>query len=493
MNVSFQLIVPVLLPIFFGLLIGLANTLREQRIQQIFFAALALNAAAVFVIILQPDMRLELFQLTEHMPILLKMDNLTRLFCVLSSLMFLLAGIYTPEYMRHEDKKERFYMFYLIVLGMLMGFGFSGNLVTLYLFFEAAALLSVPLVLHSMKKEAIVAAFKFIYYSIAGASLGLIGLFFIYIYGTTLEFTPGGVLDMQKLAGHEERMLVVILLTIIGFGAKAGLFPLHAWLPEAHPIAPAPASAILSGVITKMGVFAIIRFVYYLVGPEFIRGTWVQTAWISIALFTVIMGSLLAFHESALKRRLAYSSVSQVSYVMFGLGILTSGALIASLLHMVFHSIIKNALFLAAGIIILRTNNTNVADMRGIGKQMPITILCFALLAVSIVGIPPTSGFISKWHLASASLAADIGFFSWGGVIILLMSALLTAGYLVPIAINGFFPGTEHDINNNNSANLEPGFSMLYPVLLLTAAAVIFGLFPGILLYFFESIAGEIM
>ena len=493
MNAYF-LIIPILLPLIAGLSVAFVRPLRvsgaSDARRAVFIAALAANAAAVVWIIPQPDMSLELFRLAERLPILLRTDGLSRLFCGLTALMFLLAGIYSPEYMKHEKDEGRFCAFYLMALGMLMGFGFSGNLMTLYLFLEAITFLSVPLVLHSMTKEAIAAAFKYLYYSIAGTSLALVGFFFVYSLGASIDFTPGGVLDMSLLAGREGQMLTVTLLTVMGFGAKAGMFPLHAWLPAAHPVAPAPASAILSGVITKAGVFAVIRFVYCLIGPDFIRGTWVQAAWISLALFSIAMGSLLAFREPELKRRLAYSSVSQVSYAMFGLGVLTSAGVTGALLHMVFHSVAKDALFLIAGAVILKTGKTGVADLRGAGKSMPVTMGCFALLAVTLVGIPPTSGFTSKWYLAVGSLAADTGYLSWLGPAVLMVSALLSAGYLFPIAINGFFPGEEYE---HDSVGREPGASMLIPVLLLTAAALILGVLPGPLIALCARIAGALL
>ena len=495
MNESFQLIFPILLPIFSGLLIGFVRPMRKPRVRcMAFIVTLVLNTILVIQILVRPDSYLELFRLTDRLLILFRTDDLARLFCVLASAMFLFVGVYCPGYMKHHGNEGRFYMFYLIALGMLMGFGLSGNLMTLYLFLELLTFASIPLVLHSMKREAITAALKYLYYSIAGASLALIGFFFIHAYGTTLTFTPGGVLDMHKLAGREEQLLFVTLLTIIGFGAKAGMFPLHVWLPVAHPVAPAPASALLSGVITKIGIFAVIRFVYYLTGPAIIQGTWMQTAWISIALFTSVMGSLLAFREQELKRRLAYSTVSQIGYIMFGLAVLTVTSLAGALLHTVFHSIAKNALFLISGVIILGTHKTEVADMRGIGKKMPVTLVCFAVLAITLVGIPSTGGFISKWNLIAGSLGADTGFFSWLGPCLLLLCALLAAGYLLPIVINGFFGQACPDSGKEaGSGKLLSKLSMGLPILLLSAAALIFGIFSGSLVSLCERIAGGLL
>ena len=486
MKSHFLLIIPILLPIVTGLLTGFFRPLRKPRLLRSFFVfSLFLNAACVVIISVMPDMRLELFSLARHMPVLFMTDAPARFFCLLTSVLFLVAGIYGCEYMKHEGGESRFYMFFLIVSGMLMGFGLSGNLITLYVFFEIMTLISVPLVMHSMKKEAIAAGFKFLYYSIAGAALALVALLFLFTLGIPLEFSPGGVLNSANLAGSEGKILAVTLIAIIGFSAKAGMFPLHAWLPDAHPVAPAPASAILSGVITKAGVFAVLRFVFYLIGADFIRGSWVQTVWMSLALFTVVAGSLLALREPVLKRRIAYSSISQVSYIMFGLATLTAGGVTGALLHTVFHSIVKHALFFAAGSIIMVTNKTGAADLRGLGKQMPATMWSFAVLAVSVAGIPPSSGFVSKWYIATGALSADIGFFAWLGPALLLFSALLSTAYLLSIAI-----GALYDPEHRNEPGIrDPGMLMRAPIVLLAATAMILGVIPGFLISFFEQIA----
>ena len=494
MHISYLLILPILLPVLSGLLAGFCRPAQKPaRLRFFLIAAPALSAAAVLALSLIPETRLVVFRFTDRLPLLFRNDGPALAFCGLSSLIFLLIGVYCPAYMQYEAAESRFAMFYLLVLGMLMGLGFSGNLFTLYLFLEGMTLCAIPLVLHSMKREAIAAAFQYLYYSIAGATLGLLGFFFIYQYGTSLEFTAGGVLDMQILSGHEEGLLFVIMLAIIGFGAKAGMFPLHAWLPAAHPVAPAPASAVLSGVVAKAGVFAVIRFVFYLVGPDFIRGTWVQSAWISLTLFTVLMGSLLAFREPVLKRRLAYSSVSQISYILFGLALLTADGVTGALLHIFVHSVVKSALFLAAGMISLVTQKTNVLGLRGAGKQLPVTMTCFTLLALAAAGVPPTGGFVSKWYLAAGALSSDMGFLSLLGPAVLMLSALLTAGYLLSIAVHAFFPGADFEGAGGNSAGYAGERSLsgalLIPVLLLTAAALISGLFPGALLSLSEKLA----
>ena len=483
---AITLICPILLPVILGVLPAIFKPLRQERLQKaVVLAALILNALFSAVVALRPGSSLTVVNLTEKLPILLAADSVSRFFCAIVAVMYLLAGVFSLEYMKHENNRGRFYMSFLITLGMLNGMGLAGNLMTLYLFFEALTLLSLPLVIHAMTKEAIAATFKYLFYSIAGSSLVLVGFFFVYNYSDSLAFSSTGVLNMAKLNGNENAMLVAALLAVIGFGAKAGMFPLHGWLPSAHPVAPAPASAILSGVITKAGVLAIIRFIFFIVDMDFLEGTWVQTTLMILALISILMGSMLAYREPTLKKRLAYSSVSQVSYVLFGLFTLSVDGVTGGMLHIVTHSIVKSCLFLAAGAIAHKTGKTSVSDLRGIGKRMPVTLGCFTLASITLVGIPPTSGFISKWTIATGALSSNNGVFSWLGPAVLLLSALLTAGYLLPISISGFFPGegfkrgverdTEQDITQGSSR--EGGPLMLAPMLILAALAILAGFF----------------
>ena len=304
-------------------------------------------------------------------------------------------------------------------------------------------------------------------------------------------FTPGGVLNMEMVQGHETLLLVVTFLMLIGFGVKAGMFPLHGWLPTAHPVAPAPASAVLSGIIVKAGVLATIRVVYYLIGAKFLTDTWVQYTWMILTLLTVFMGSMLAYREPVMKKRLAYSTVSQISYILFGLSLLNPVAMTGALLHVIFHALVKTTLFLVAGAIIFTTGKTRVEDYRGIGKEMPVTMWCYTIASLALIGIPPTSGFISKWYLAVGSLDSKIPVFSWLGPVVLLVSALLTAGYLLPIALKGFFPGSDYDYKNFKKK--EPKLTMIIPVVILTVLAVVLGVIPNGLVTYISSIVSQVM
>ena len=472
------LMLPVFLPVLLGLIFPFIKCLnnRQRRIGYIGTSLVLCGVLSLAVICnLGQDASFTLWSMTEELAITFRVDGMSKVFAVLTTFVWVTVGFYAFGYMKHEEEEEKFYRYYLIVYGVLLGLDFSANLISMYLFYEMMTLSSLPLVLHSRTKEAVMAGLKYLFYSIAGAFLSLLAIFFFYQYGTTMEFTAGGVLDMAKVAGNEQVLLLVIFLAIVGFGCKAGMFPLHAWLPTAHPVAPSPASAVLSGIITKAGVLAIIRVVFYIVGADFIRGTWVQYAWIGLSLFTVFMGSMLAYLEPLLKKRLAYSSVSQVSYVLFGLAVLHPVGALGALLHVVFHSLIKNTLFLTAGSIIEQTGCKRVDELTGIGKKMPGTIWCLTLAGLALVGVPPLSGFVSKWYLASGALQAEIGFLGWLGPVVLLISALLTAGYLFPITMRGFLPGN----SEVRYERCEVPKIMLVPTILLTLGAVLLGIFAS--------------
>lgn len=486
------LLLPILLPILAALVVFFAKPMRNAKVRNWFVGSIVIiNGLITLLFVLGPELRLELFQLTATIPVLFKLDGVSKIYSSILAIMWIASAFFAFEYMHHEEAKERYFGFFLLSLGMLNGVSFAGNLVTFYMLFEMMTLVSMPLVLHSLTKESIRAGLKYLFYSICGASLGLLGIFYLFQYTTTIEFTAGGVLDLAALQGHEDYFLVVLFLTIIGFGAKAGMFPLHGWLPTAHPVAPAPASAVLSGVIAKAGVLAMIRIVFHIVGPDFIRGTWVQTAWICLAVLTVFMGSMLAYKEQVLKKRLAYSTVSQVSYIIVGLAMLTSDGFLGGMLHLIAHAFIKDALFLAAGAIIYKTGKTKVSELRGIGKEMPITMWCYTIVSIALIGIPPTSGFVSKWFLATGSLSSGVAVLSWLAPVVLLVSALLTAGYLLPITIVGFFPGADYDYSKLKK--LEPNYLMTVPMIVLTAGAVLIGMFPTQLIAFIRDIITTIL
>lgn len=493
-----RLLLPVIIPILAGILMLSWKRADENRGVRtgVFTAALAAELLLVAAA-LAAGGSVELGQLTDAITIGFRIDGISRLFAALTAVMWLLVGAYSVSYMSHEEQERQFFGFYLIVEGVLIGLDFSANLITMYVFYELMTLTSLPLVLHERTKAAVAAGCKYLFYSVAGAFLALFGIFFLASVLGDLTFVPGGAAaKLDWTAGNRTFLLAAVCCMLVGFGTKAGMFPLHGWLPTAHPVAPAPASAVLSGVITKSGVLAIIRVVYYVVGPEALRGTWVQTVWMVLSLLTVFMGSMLAYKEQVFKKRLAYSTVSQVSYMLFGLSLLQPDAFVGALSHVVFHSVIKNGLFLVAGAVIVQTGWTKVGQMRGLGRIMPVTLGFYTLLSIALVGIPPASGFVSKWYLATGALASGAGAFAYVGPAVLLVSALLTAGYLLPVMIQGFFPGQDFDDGELTERKLlgkEPSLWMLAPIGVLAAASLLLGCVPGGLIAMLCEIAGTVL
>ncbi len=495
MNSAILLAVAALLPTASGLLLLLFGGKMKNRTVKctLLGIILAVTSALVVVLELGPDQEFWAWDMTTTLHIVFMVDNMTRIFALVTAAAWTLGGIFAFEYMKHENHENRYFGFYLIAFGVLISLAHAGNLITMYLFYELMTLTTLPMVLHSGTHKAIMAGLKYMFYSVAGAFCALFGIFYLYEHYVGSFFRAGGVItEMGDIySGTPTMTLLAVMLMIIGFGAKAGMFPLHGWLPTAHPVAPAPASAVLSGVITKFGVLCVIRVVFYTVGPDYIRGTYVQVLWMILSLITVFMGSMMAYKEKIMKKRMAYSTVSQVSYIMFGLSVLNAQAMTGALAHVIFHSAVKNTLFLAAGAIIYKTGKTKVGELRGIGKEMPITLWCFTLVSVTLIGIPPTSGFISKWYLATGSLDSGMGILTWLGPVVLLLSAMLTAGYLLSITIKGFFPGA--DYNYSSLVKKEPNLLMTVPMLILTVLAVGFGMFPAALIHFLQSCAAAVL
>ncbi|MBR0319634.1 MAG: proton-conducting membrane transporter [Clostridia bacterium] len=487
------MILTCFVPMLCGLALFAVPALKnEKRTRNLFTGASMLVMVLLSVLTaLQGDMSITLFSITPTLPIVLQADALAHFFAIFFSVMWTISGFYAFRYMDHAKNQSRYFAFYLLTGGALCALSYAGTMVTMYLFFEAMTLLSVALVLHEMTREAIAAGVKYLLYSIAGATMGLLGIFFLTSNSMNAVFTAGGMLNMENLTLSQNALFIIVLITLVGFGAKAGLYPLHAWLPTAHPIAPAPASAALSGVITKAGVLCIVRILFYVVGADVLRGTWVQYTLIALAMLTVFMGSMMAYRTDLLKKRLAYSTVSQVSYVLLGVFMLSPTALTGSFLHVIFHSLIKTTLFLAAGAIIHETGKTRVSELRGIGKEMPVTVWCYTIASLGLIGIPPTGGFVSKWYLAQGALSSGTGMLEYLAPAVLLISALLTAAYLLPITIRGFFPGEGYDYASLKKC--ECGKMMVVPMILCSVLVVLLGMFPGTVMNAIGTIVSSLM
>lgn len=475
---------PILLPIISAFIVYAFKDSNRKNKNILVISLVALTFIMCIVNALVETSYLQIIEISSAIKVILKVDNLSKLFSILISFVYLLVTIYTFEYIKHEKNENRFYTFYFLTLSMLISLTYSANIITMYICFEFTTLLSMPLVLHSLTKQSIAAAKKYLFYSIGGAFLALFGIFVLLSYSGDLLFTFNGQEYYKNFTGDKSLLLIAILSLVIGFGAKCGMFPLHGWLPTAHPVAPSPASAILSGVITKAGVISIIRIVYYFVGTEIILNTYVQYVWLSLAAFTVFMGSFMAYNEKLFKKRLAFSTVSQVSYILVGLALLNKVTFMGALIHVVAHMLIKVTLFLFAGKLIYKYDYHYVDQLEGIGIKLPISTWAYTFASLGLIGIPMTLGFVSKWYLATGSISSNIAVFDILIPIVLLVSAIFTAGYLLPITIKGFFVSKEE--YKKDKCNLL----MVIPMIIMALLVVIFGIYSEPIVQFITSIIG---
>lgn len=471
MNTQF-LILPVLIPMIAGICIYFIP-FRKSRSRDAFTAAAVIaNSLIIFLLLLtRPEGTFTLFRLTESIPLSLKLDGLGVVFLALIGFLWPLASFYAFEYMEQEHKLPRFFAFYTMSYGVTAGVALSANLFTMYFFYELLTLVTVPLVAHEGDRRSMSAAKKYIFYSIGGAALSFAGIMMLFTRTGCAEYVYGGA---GTSLGGEPYLLIAYLLTFAGFGVKAAIFPLHAWLPAAG-VAPTPVTALLHAVaVVKSGVFACIRSTFYAFGPALLAGTWAQHAAILISSFTIIYGSAMAYREQHLKRRLAYSTVSNLSYILFGMALMSTSGLVAALSHMLFHGIMKITLFFCAGTVLCKTGREYVPQTEGLGRKMPLTFAAFLISGLALTGAPLLPGFISKMNLINAAAEAEYSGYAMFGIIALLISALLTAAYLLPMSVRAFIvrEGVQPEFTDKDK---DPGLRMLVPFAILCIVMVIFG------------------
>ena len=310
-------------------------------------------------------------------------------------------------------------------------------------------------------------------------------MIFVMVYGRTCEFTYGGVFSLRDIRQHGALLLWIYFFSFMGFGVKAAVWPMSSWLPQAG-VAPTPVTALLHAVaVVNAGAFAIIRLTYYSFGVEFLRGTWVQDVCMCIAMFTIVYGCSRAVKETHIKRRLAWSTVSNLSYILFGALVMTPQGLVGALSHFVFHGIMKITSFLCAGAFMHQTGKSHVYEMDGMGKSMKVVFGTFAVSAFGLMGVPGFAGFISKWNLTAAAVESG-NVLAYVGVACLLLSALLTAIYMLGVVSRAFFPSRRETALETAS---DPSWQMCLPLLVCAACTVILGVYAEPLIGFFREIA----
>lgn len=470
-----MMLLVVLIPFLAGMAVPLIPFKKRIHMEIFLEAAVVLNTLLVYAFLLNgTGENYNLVRFTGNLTLSFRTDGMSLVFAGLIAALWPLATLYSFEYMKHEKHEKTFFMFYTMTYGITLGIAFAEDMVTMYFFYELLTLVTVPLVMHTLSREAILASRKYLYYSLGGAAFAFIGMIFLIVYSDSVNFVMGGTLNMAKIGNRSNILLLIYVFSFMGFGVKAAICPFNSWLPQAG-VAPTPVTALLHAVaVVKSGAFAIIRLTYYSFGTEFLRGTWAQDVVMAVVIFTIVYGCSRALKETHFKRRLAYSTISNLSYILFGVVIMTPLGLVGALSHMVFHAVMKICSFFCAGAVMYKTGRNYVHELNGLGRKMPITFACFTVASLALMGVPGLAGFISKWNLASAAVYSDNPM-AFVGVGALLLSALLTAVYMLSIVIRAFFPEKEFDYTAIAEVK-DPNWYMLFPLLVFVVFILIFGL-----------------
>jgi len=411
-----------------------------------------------------------------------RLDSLGFLLTSLTAVIWFLATLYSLSYMKGEHGVNRYYAFLMVTFSGAVGTFMAGDLFSFFLFFELMSLPAAVLVIHEETAEAVQAALKYLFMTVAGS------LMFFFSMVATFEMAGSVALGGRGLIAEASP---VAFLTFAGFvialGMKAGMVPLHMWLPDAHPVAPSPASALLSGIMIKTGAYGMLRVMYEVFGLEFLQATGWNTVVLVLSVVTILLGSSVAITQYDLKRRLAYSSIGQMGCILLGMGLMSERALTGDVFYFFADAVAKSCLFLCAGVILKTTGKRDIRQFAGLGQRLPVTMVCFAVAALTLMGIPPLNGFVSKWQLSVGAFDAGMP----GYALALLASSMLNAVYYLPIVMTAFF---DHPTPVEAAAVAAPptggergtrrwlpeaSATMLVPMLVLALGCAVFALSPG--------------
>ncbi|ARO25460.1 cation:proton antiporter [Rhizobium sp. S9] len=438
-----------------------------------------LAAIAMFAIILSMaptvlaggTVELRLFEILPGIDFAFRVDALGMVFATVSSLLWIVAAIYSIGYMRHlnEHAQTRFFACFASSLAAAAGGAFAANLFTLVIFYEVLSLVTYPLVYHHEDEEGWRGGRKYLVYLMGASKSALLAaLALTYHIAGSLDFVAGGLLARSDVSAA--LLTVVYFCYLFGF-AKAAVMPMHAWLPAAM-VAPTPVSALLHAVaVVKMGVFCVLRVVFHVFGTGLVGGLGLGIATAYLASFTILMASVYALTRDDLKARLAYSTVSQLSYIVLGAVLLSPVAMVGGIIHIAAHAFSKITLFFCAGSIYCASGKRNISDMAGIGRRLPWTMGAFFVASLSMIGVPPTAGFVSKWYLAKGALAAGETAF----LVVLLVSSILNAAYFLPVSYAAFFEAEKQE--SRTTVREIPLVTI--PLVATAILSVLMGIFPG--------------
>jgi len=457
-------------------LAGRAPNLREAVTLVTALALLACVLTLLPVVMAGGRPAVALFELLPGLEIAMRVEPLGMLFALVASGLWIVNSLYSIGYMRgnQEGKQTRFYVCFALSLAATMGIAMSANLFTLFLFYEVLTLVTYPLVTHHGTAPARRGGRVYLGLLLGTSTVFLLpALVFIWFIAGTTDFTPGGILEGQL--GHNE-MAALLALTVYGIG-KAALMPFHRWLPAAM-VAPTPVSALLHAVaVVKAGVFSVVKVIVYIFGIDNLAAAGLGGAadWlVAVAGFSILAASVVALNADNLKRRLAYSTVSQLAYVIMAAALLAPLSLIGAVLHIAAHACGKITLFFAAGSIYTAAHKTEVSQLDGIGRRMPWTMGAFAIGALSMIGLPPAAGFVSKWYMVSGAMAAQ----HWVAVAVIVGSTLLNAAYFLPIVYRAFFVAPASDAHDHTHG--EAPLPMVIALTLTAAATVLLFFLPDV-------------
>lgn len=466
----------MLVPLTGALLISLAGRFPNLR-ESITLVTSALLLAVVLTLL--PSVlngerpSISVFSLLPGLQIAFKVEPLGMLFALIASILWIVNSLYSIGYMRgnKEIQQTRFFVCFALSITATMGIALSGNLLTLFIFYELLTLSTYPLVTHHGTEKARDGGRVYLGLLLGTSTLFLLpALVFIWYIAGTTDFTVGGILADKLKPGE---LAFLLGLCVFGIG-KAALMPFHRWLPAAM-VAPTPVSALLHAVaVVKAGVFSVVKVIVYVFGIETLSLAGATTWLIVVAGFTIIAASVVALTANNLKRRLAYSTISQLSYVTMAAALLAPLSMVGAVMHIAAHAVGKITLFFAAGAIYTAAHKTEVSQLDGIGRRMPWTMSAFAIASLSMIGLPPAAGFISKWYMLSGAMAGQ----HWLAVTVIVLSTLLNAGYFLPIVYRAFFVAPPADPQDH-----PHGEAPLLMVIALTATAA-----GTVLLFFFPDV-----
>jgi multicomponent Na+:H+ antiporter subunit D len=408
-------------------------------------------------------------QLVPGLTFHLRADLFGLIFALLASSLWLVTTLYSIGYMRHGHYSHQtgYFACFAVCVSAAVGLAFAANLITFFVFYEILTLATYPLVAHDRHAEALAGGRKYLSYTLIAGQFFLAGIVCIHALAPAAEFQPGGFLVGKA---SPQLLTVLFFLCIAGVAVKAALMPVHGWLPAAM-VAPTPVSALLHAVaVVKAGTFGCIRLVHYVFGVDLLRALGLDMVLASVAAATILLASLRALGESNLKRRLAYSTVSQLSYIVLGAALGSTAALAGAMFHIVAHGFMKITLFFCAGAIYIKTHKLEIPDLAGLGRQMPITFGAFTLGALGLTGTPLFVGFVSKWNLGLGALQAGRGIF----LVVLVISGLLNFAYFFPIVYSAFFGNKEQPIRYD-----EAPIILWLPLAVTAAVSVLLGIYPN--------------